>query len=228
MRLRQQRVDLWWALVVGAVAAGIAYAADARTAALIGAAAAVAVYAARAGVAALAARRVPADLPQPAKGSSAELWLSRAEQALRTLREQTPRSPSVEDAAARTWEELRRVAARSAAVDDAASRIDVPALQAERTGLVRTVFDTPDTSERKQHARAAQLVSDQLAAYGRLREAGAALAARLEATVVALERLPGRGTDTTPQGAGDLAEQLDGFRAGLAEADAGARQTLGR
>jgi hypothetical protein len=229
MNLRQRRAHVWWALAVGVVAGGIAYVADIRLAALIGAGVAAAVYAVRAGAGAVTARRTPTggtDLARPAEGSAAEPWLSRAEEALRSLREQVP-AAEVQDASARTGDELRRAGARAAAVDDAASRIDVPALQVRRTGLVRTVFDTPDTSERKQHAREAQLVSDQLAAYGRLHEVGAALAARLEATAVGLEGLRARGTDTTPRGAADLAEQLDGFRAGLAEAEAAAGQVLG-
>jgi hypothetical protein len=210
--LRQQLADPW-----GLVAAGLA----------VVALAVAVVY----GLRARAARPVrgPAELPAPAVGSPAEAWLRRAEQAVRTLREQAP--PEVGTVVARTLDELHGAAARLAAVEDAAARIDVSRLQEERTQLVRAVFDAPDGSERRRHTRAAQVVADQLASYGRLREAGDTLAARLETTVAALEGLAAtpegpvaRGPDPVP----GLTGELDRLRAGLAEADAVSRQVPGR
>jgi hypothetical protein len=254
--LRQQLADPWGAVagaVTGLLAGAVAYAAHAGPAALaIGAGVAAGVYAVKAGAGILAARHAPAagtELPRPAKGSSAEVWLHRSEKAVRTLRTQTAAAadPAVRDRltgvdadAARTLDELRRVAAQVAAVDDAAAAIDVPRLQAERTRLVRTLFDTPDGPVRRDHTRAAEAVADQLAAYGRLREAREALVARLQATALGLEGVVARvaevtaaaatagGVDTTAERVRELTGQLDGFRAGLAATEALSRRVLGR
>ena len=253
MGLRQQLADPW-GLVAGAVtgtlAGAVAYAAHAGAAALvIGAGVAAGGYALKAGAGVLAARHAPvggAGPARPAKGSPAEVWLHRAEKSVRTLREQTAAAdPAVRGwlaevgaDAARTLDELGRVAAQVAAVDDAAARIDVVRLQAERTTLVRTLFDTPDGSARKDHTRSAQSVADQLAAYARLREARDALVARLKATALGLEGLIARvaeitaaaattgGVDTTATRVRELTEQLDGFRTGLAEIEALSRRAL--
>jgi hypothetical protein len=171
-----------------------------------------------------------ADQPRLGAGSPAEGWLRRAERAVEGLRGAAARNrlatvdiAAVDAAAAGILDELRAVAAQLAAADAAAAEIDVARLQAERTELVRALFDTPDGPERKEHTRAARAAADQLAAYGRLREAGDVLSARLEATALGLEAL----TAPAPQGARHLTERLGGLRAGLVQSGALSRQALG-
>jgi hypothetical protein len=245
-----------WGLLAGAIAgvltAALALAAGAGPSGLaLGAVVAVVVYGLKAGAGALARRHAPTpdeQLPMPAKGSPAEVWLRRAERAVRTLRDQTAAAPvamggqvaDVGEDAARTLQELRRVAAQVAAVEDAAGRLDVTRLQAERTRLVQAVFGESEGSARKERERAAAAVADQLAAYGRMQTVRDELVARMEATALGLDGLVARlaevlalaatagGVDTTADRISELTGSLDGLRAGLVETEALSRQVLGR
>jgi hypothetical protein len=239
------------AAVAGALAGTVVLAATGPLVALVvGIVVAALAYGLVAGARALAVRNRPTPaelLPRPAKGSPADVWLGRAEKAVRTLTGQVRSAGTVRESltgiaagAGATLDELRRVAAQVAAVDDAAGAIDVARLQAERTRLVQTVYDTPERSAaRAGHTRAAAAVAEQLATYQRLRSARDELVARLESTALGLEGLVARAADivalaaaagaadTTTARVGELTEQLDGLRGGLAEADALSRRVLG-
>jgi hypothetical protein len=214
----------------------------------VGVAVAVVVYGTAFAAGRLARRhtRAPA-LPRPAEGSPADVWLGRAEKAVRTLAEQTASATgpvrdqlaSVGEGGAETLAELHRIAAHVAAVDDAASRIDVPRLQAERSRLVRDVYDAPSGAERRAQTRCAEAAAGQLAAYGRLRSAREELAERVQTTALGLEGLVARvaevvalaattgGVDTAGQRVTELTDQLEGLRSGLAETEAVSRRALG-
>jgi hypothetical protein len=235
------------AVVAGLLAAALTSAAGGPGYA-VGIAVAVMVYAVAFAATRLARRHSAAPaLPRPAKGSPAEVWLGRAEKAVRTLAEQTTSASglvagqlaSVGSGGAETLGELRRIAAQVAAVDDAAARIDVPRLQAERGRLVREVYDASSGSERKAQTRAAEAAAEQLAVYGRLRSAREELLARMQATALGLEGLVTRvaevvvlaatsgGADTAGQRVTELTDQLEGLRSGLAETEALSRRALG-
>jgi hypothetical protein len=216
MAFRQRFLDPWWAVVVVAAALAVVVARNGDVAAAVVVVAAVAVVVALLRAWLHRSRTAPVvapEPPRPAADSPAGAWLDRAEAAVRAL----PARGGVVDP---LLADLRRVASRLSQVDDAAAGYDVPALRAERSHLVRSVFDTPEGPRRTEHTRAAQVVADRLATYGHLCEARESLDARLRDTVVALEGMTACGTDPTPE--------LDGLRTGLAETEAMSRQVLGR
>jgi hypothetical protein len=244
-----------WSFVAGGLTGGLAAAVAAAlgpgavVAAGVGLGVAVVVYGVKVGVGALTDRdRAPAAaLPMPAKGSPADGWLRRAEQAVRTLHEQTE-SPSdattraqvsdVDDQAAETLVELRRLAAQVAAVESAAVRIDIARLHVEQQRLAASVASARDPALRAERERAVHSVSEQLAVYDRLLVARDTLVARMQTTAIGLEGLIARlaevlalaatagGVDTTAQRIADLSGDLDGMQAGLRETEALSRQVL--
>jgi hypothetical protein len=252
--IKQQLADPW-GIVASGVTGGMA---GAMTAALAGIPAAIPValgvaglvYGVKVAVGALTERPQRAaelDLPMPARGSQADLWLRRAEKAVRTLHEQTesPRDPvtrahigDVDDQAAGTLVDLRRLAAQVAAVESAAARIDIRRLEAEQDRLAAAVRMAQDPALRAERERSAQFVTEQIQVHGRLLVVRDTLVARMQATAIGLEGLIARlaevlalsatagGVDTTAQRIADLAGDLDGMQAGLRETEALSQRVL--
>jgi len=150
--LRQQLTEPWGLAAAGVLGAAAGAAGLALSTATVAAPLALGVAGAAYGVkvaAGLLAERNAATeedrLPVPAKGSPAEVWLRRAEKAVRRLHEQAtgPADPAtrarvglVDAEAAGTLLDLRRLAARVAALDDARAGIDPTRLHAQRAALL--------------------------------------------------------------------------------------------
>jgi len=252
--IKEQLTDPW-GFIAGGLTGGLAAAVAAALgtvplAAGVGIGIAAVVYGVKVGVGALTDRDsapAPSELPMPARGSPADGWLRRAEHAVRTLHEQTesPRDPTtraqigdVDDQAAETLTDLRRLAAQVAAVESAAGRIDIARLRTEQQRLAASVAAAQDPALRAERERAVRSVSEQLEVYGRLLIARDTLVARMQTTAIGLEGLIARlaevlalaatagGVDTTAQRIADLSGDLDGMQAGLRETEALSRRVL--
>jgi hypothetical protein len=187
------------------------------------------------------------DLPMPAKGSPADVWLRRAEKAVQTLHEQTesPRDPAtrahvgdIDDQAGETLADLRRLASQVAAVESAAVRIDINRLRADQQPLLHSVQATTDPALRAERERVLQSINEQIQVFERLRVTRDTLIAKMQGTAIGLEGLIARlaevlalaatagGVDTTAQRISGLADELDGMQAGLRETEAVSRRVL--
>jgi hypothetical protein len=148
------------------------------------------------------------------------------------------RVADVDDRAADTLADLRRLAAQITAVENAARRIDVRQAHADAERLRRGVATAADPGLREEQERAAATVAEQLAVHGRMRVAADTLLARMETTALGLERLIARlaevlaltattGTlGSAAERLDDLADELGGMREGLRESEALSRQVL--
>lgn len=218
---------------------------------VVGAGVAAAVYGVKVGAGLLAERNAVPEiesLPMPAKGSPAEVWLRRAERAVRTLHEQTETPPDpairdqigdVDDRAGEMLGELRRLASQVASVDQAVARIDRGRIGQEQVRLQDSLRLTAEGPLREEQLRAAASVEDQLAVYRRLTGVRDTLVARMQTTALGMEGLIARlaevialastsgGVDTTAGRILQLGDELDGMRSGLAETEALSRQVLG-
>lgn len=158
---------------------------------------------------------------QPSLGSPAQVWVSRGERVLRELTASLGEQPGfamlVADAE-QVVTELRVTASQVADLDHGLARIPVPELEAERAGLTG---DSPD------QARSLAAIDARLAAAARQRATRDALVAKMQATVMELERARDElaevitattselspSTDATAQ----FTSRLDGLREGLVE-----------
>jgi hypothetical protein len=222
----------------------------------VGLAIAGTVYAVRVGLGALtdrAARPVPVTepdprLPTPPRGSDAARWLRRAEAAVTTLHAQTesPRDPTlrgqiadVDDQAAAALTDLRRFAGQVTLVEQTIGNIPVDRLRQEYGVIKRAVDGLPPGPLREERERALRAVRDQLDVARRLAGVRETLLARMESAVLGLEGLVARMAEllalhaTTAGGAltatrvAELTGDLEGMRAGLAEAENLSRRALG-
>jgi hypothetical protein len=194
-------------------------------------------------------RQLPAgaDLPGPVPGGAADGWLRHAEGALRSLHDLTesPRDSmlrvqigDVDDHAAATVSDLRRIAGQVTLIEQAASRINPGPARRQYDGITRALQDLPAGALREERERALAAVADQLAVYDRLRSAREMLLARMQATALGLDGLVARLSEvltlhaTADSGLGaartitDLNDDLDGLRAGLAESEELSRRVL--
>jgi hypothetical protein len=246
-RLRRELLDPWGGVVAG-IAGGLAWAVVplGAVALPIGLGVAAVVYGVKVGAGLLTDRGEPAPRP-PRPGSPAEQWLRRAEQADRSLADlvASPGSPEVRgqlqpvrSGAAEALGTVHRLAGQVTAVEDAADRIQPGRLAVERDRLAEGLSATPSERVRAERQRSLDSVTEQLAVAGRLAEARDALLARMQATTLTLEGLVARtaevlamsvsgGVDLSADRLAGLAGDLDGLRAGLAEADAVSRRVLG-
>jgi hypothetical protein len=248
-RLRSELLDPWGGVIAG-IAGGLAWAvAPLGAVALpVGLGVAAVVYGAKVGAGMLAGRDrdAPVELRAPRPGSLAERWLRRVERADRSLADLAgaPGSPevlarlgSVRDGAAEAVATVRRLAGQVTAVEDAADRIQPGRLAVERDGLAAALAAATSEPVRAERRRALDSVTEQLAVADRLTGARDALLARMQATTLTLEGLVARaaevqamsvtgGVDLSDDRLAELAGELDGLRAGLAEADAVSRRVL--
>jgi hypothetical protein len=249
--LRDELLDPWGGIVAG-VAGGLAWAvSSAGTAAVpIGLGVAGAVYGAKVLTSVLArrsdrSRPGPAPLPAPRRGSPAQHWLDRAQGAVRSLAELVDSSPPVDrerlgpvrDEAAETVDTMRRFAGQVTTVENALARVPGERLTAERGRLARAVRQAHTEGLRAERQRSLDSVEQQLAVAGRLSEVRDTILARMQATALGLEGLVARtaevlalgasaGVDTTADRIAGMASDLDGLRAGLAEAEELSRRVL--
>jgi hypothetical protein len=253
-RLRQELLDPWGGVIAG-VAGGLAWAVIPLGAAAlpVGLGVAAVVYGVKVGAGMLGRGRgdhpevvLEPELRAPRRGSVAEQWLSRAQQADRSLAELV-RSPGstvakqqlvpVREGAAEAMGTLRRLAGQVTAVEDAADRIQPGRLEVERDRLTAAVAAASSDRVRRERQRSLDSVTEQLQVAGRLAAARDELLARMQATALTLEGLVARtaevlamsvsgGVDVSEDRLADLAADLDGLRSGLAEADAVSRRVL--
>jgi hypothetical protein len=248
--VRQQLGDPWGivtAVLLGGLGAAVAAALGPGllVGLPIGAGIAAGVYGVRVGIGALtdrapAATRTPG-LPTPPRGSAAEGWLRRADAALLTVRQQVQASPGqtddVDDQAAAVVADLRRLAGQVTVVDQALAGIDAGRL-GQRAAQLRQEAATSTGALHDEKQRAVRAAEDQIGVFERLVEVRQTQLARMESAVLGLEGLAARlaelvalrltsgSGDTTPVRLAELAGDLDGLRAGLAETEELSRRLL--
>jgi hypothetical protein len=189
----------------------------------------------------------PAAVVAPRRGSPAEVWLGRSEKAVRSLGDlghsiqPGPTADQLVDIQLRATSSLdsvRRIAGQVTLVDQAIARIPSPALTERRARLAGQVAAGGSDELRVSQEQAVADIDAQLASDARLRSTRDALLARMEAAAVGLEGLVARAAEAstmaeaaTPDLAageiGELAAELDGLRAGLAETEQLSRGALG-
>lgn len=174
------------------------------------------------------ARQVAAPVGrQPAMGSPAQVWVSRGERVLRELTAThggRPGFATLASDAELVVVELRVTASQVAELADGLSRIPVPALEDERAALTERLSTATDTTDL---TRSLEAVAARLAAAARQRATRDALVAKMQATVLELERardelaeaITGTTSALTPNqdATAALTGRLDGLREGLVE-----------
>ena len=236
-----------WGLLIAGVAGGLAWAVSAPVAAAVGIGAAV--YGVKAVTGMLVNRREPRrrELARPPRDTAAAHFLERAEVAVQSLDEMAastdagPTGTAVRaaaDDAGSTLTDLARVAAQVTAVEAALGRVAVRGLDEESARLAAAVHRARSPETRAQVERSAAAVRDRIEVRDRLLSARETLLARMEAVAHGLEGLGARlaevlalsatagGVDTSADQIADLALELDGLRAGLAETEALSRRAL--
>jgi hypothetical protein len=189
-----------------------------------------------------------AALPTPPRGSPADRWLRRAEAAVDTLHRQTesPSDPTlreqicdVDDQAAGALGDLRRFAGQVTLIEQTLGGVDSRRLTQEYGGIQRALNGVPAGPLRDERERALAAVADQLDVARRLGEVRETLLARMQSAVLGLEGLVARmaellalhattsGASMTATRVAELTGDLEGMRAGLAEAEQLSRSTLG-
>jgi hypothetical protein len=124
------------------------------------------------------------------------------------------------------------------AVERALQRVDASGLDEEVARLDQAARYAPTPEMRDEMERSAAAVRDRQAVRDRLIGARQTLLARMQAVALGLEGLEARlaevlamtattgGVDTTAAEIAELATELDGLRAGLAETEAISRKAL--
>jgi hypothetical protein len=167
-------------------------------------------------------------------------WMQRADRAVAAFRQlaRTSRSEPIGqrcmvigEQAHATLQLLRRVAGQSSTVARMLQGIDGTRLKAEEWRLSTERRGAESAAARHEIEISLNLIGEQVAARRRLEQGKAALIARLQSGVLALEGLVTRVAEVVAlgqtagglDGAGDrvaeLADELEGLRAGLSELD---------
>ena len=181
-----------------------------------------------------------ASLPRVALGPAEVDWMQRADRAVSAFRQLARASRSepigqrcmvIGEQARATLQLLRRIAGQSSTVGRMLQGIDAPRLREEESRLSAELRTTELVAARREIELSLSLVREQVAARRRLEQGRAALLARLQSGVLALEGLVTRLSEVVAlgqtaggmDGAGDrvaeLADELEGLRAGLSELD---------
>ncbi|MDT5035231.1 MAG: hypothetical protein QOE03_416 [Micromonosporaceae bacterium] len=187
-------------------------------------------------------------LPAPPRGSVAERWLRRAEAAVSTLHRQTesPSEPTlraqicdVDDQAAAALTDLRRFAGQVTLVEQTITNVPADRLRHDYGAIQRSLQELAAGPLRDEQERALRAVGDQLAVVRRLTDARETLLARMQSAVLGLEGLVARmaellalhattaGGSLTATRVAELTSDLEGMRAGLADAEQVSRSALG-
>ena len=178
--------------------------------------------------------------PSVALGSAEVDWMQRADSAVTAFRQLARSSRSepigqrcmvIGEQARATLHLLRRVAGQASTVDRMLQGIDAARLKAEESRLSTELRSADLNPARREIELSLSLVREQVAARRRLEQGRAGLVARLQSGVLALEGLVTRLAEVVAlgqtaggmDGAGDrvaeLADELEGLRAGLSELD---------
>jgi hypothetical protein len=184
--------------------------------------------------------------PRPAPGSTAGLWLRRAESAVRALDDmaRSEGTNPADVATARAAEEadevlmsMRRLGGHVVTVGQALGRSDAPGLDEEAARLHAAADRSPDDASAR---RSADAVADRVAVRNRLRRAQADLEGRMQSSALGLEGLVARVAEVRASSAtvGDvdastgslsaLMTEVEGLRRGLSDVDEVARRALGK
>ena len=246
-QLREELRDPWGPLVAGIVG-GLAWAVGTPVLAAVGVGAAV--YGVKAALGAVLGQGdddgdLPA-LPRPAPGSTAALWLRRAESAVRAL-DDMARSQGLsaaDVATAHAAEEadevllsMRRLGGHVVTVGQALARSASPGLDEEAARLRAWAAGAPHDANAQ---RSAEAVADRVAVRNRLQRAQADLEGRLQSSALGLEGLVARvaevrassatvgEVDPSAESLSALTTEIEGLRRGLADVDDVARRALGQ
>ena len=178
--------------------------------------------------------------PRIALGPAEVNWMQRADRAVAAFRQLARSSRSepigqrcmvIGEQAHATLQLLRRVAGQSSTVGRMLQGIDGTRLQAEESHLSTELRTAESDSARREIELSQGLIREQMAARRRLEQGRAALVARLQSGVLALEGLVTRlavvvalgqtagGVDGAGDRVAELADELEGLRAGLRELD---------
>jgi hypothetical protein len=195
-------------------------------------------------------RRAPAVEPQPLrppKGTPAGHWFRQAERAVTALDEMAVAAPpgatgNALRAAAGDADDallsLGRVGAQVTSVERALARVEGPSLELEAQRLAELASRAPTPELRLEVERSVRSVRDRIEVRDRLRSARETLLARMQSVTLGLEGLVARlaevlalaettgGSDDAARDLTDIAGELDGLRAGLAESEAVSRRVL--
>lgn len=187
------------------------------------------------------------ELPRPLRGSAADRWLTRAEAAVGGLDDLVrtagagPVAASLRGAASdsrATLTALARLGAQAFAVEGALARVDGQHLDEEAAHLRSRAQLSGPPGVHAEIARSRAALDDRIAVRDRLREARDTVLARMQAVALGLEGLVARmaevlalaettGTyEDTVGVVAELAGELEGLRAGLAETEAVSRSVL--
>ena len=178
--------------------------------------------------------------PRLALGAAEVEWMQRADRAVSAFRQLARSSRSepigqrcmvIGEQAHATLQLLRRVARQSSTVGRMLHGIDATRLTEEESRLSKERRGAESPAARREIEISLNLIGEQVAARRRLEQGRAALIARLQSGVLALEGLVTRLAEVVAlgqtaggmDGAGDrvaeLADELEGLRAGLTELD---------
>lgn len=167
-------------------------------------------------------------------------WMQRADRAVSAFRQLARSSRSepigqrcmvIGEQAHATLQLLRRIAGQASTVGRMLQGIDASRLNTEESRLSTELRSSELDSARREIELSLSLVREQVAARRRLEQGRAALVARLQSGVLALEGLVPRlaevvalgqtagGTDGAVDRVAELADELEGLRAGLSELD---------
>ena len=238
-----------WGLLIAVLAFGLAWAVGVSFAAAVGIGAAVLVVKLAADALTPGRGSSSRALQRPPRNSPAGLLLARAEIAVRSIRDQAETvapGPAHEQLTAAVsgaqsaLDGMRRLAAQAAIMDAALQRIDRSALQAEAQRLEAADSGNNPAELQDETKRSVAAVREQIAVADRLSAARESLLARAQTATLGLEGLVARvvevvaltatagGVDTVSSKIGDLANELEGLRAGLAETEALSKRAIER
>jgi hypothetical protein len=239
-----------WVYILAGLGGGIAWAVGVPVAAAAGVG--VAVGAARVGFGAAlgrpSSRRPETASALPITEHSAEQdWLRRGDAAVDTFRDlarslpaglASSHSASIATQADETLAGMRRLAGQASVTTKVAGRLHVPSLRSERERLRLQLDNAGDPDIAGELERSLGSIDEQVDIAQRLERSRATLLARLESSALGLERLVAQLAEilalsesaTSPvEGAAQLealADDLEGMRTGLAEAEQLSRRAL--
>jgi len=245
MNTRRELLDRW-GLLLAALSAGLAWAIQVPLFAAL--AIGVAVLLARAAIAGASRKdRNPpaADLPEVEPGSKEAEWLNRAKKAAESFESISAslsdgplarRVDEMETAIHETVETLHRLAGRATTVGKAMSRIDKRSLLEEKLKL-RKALKTAGPDVRADIEKSIEAVQAQEDVRTRLVTARGKMIARLQSGALGLDSLvarvaelsttagiePLRGTESI----GELSEELESIRFGVAKTEEATRGYIG-
>jgi len=235
--------------LVAGVVGGLAWAVGTPVIAAVGVGAAV--YGVKAAIGAVLGdgHDDPPDVravPRPASGSTAALWLRRAESAVHALDDmaRSQGTSAADVATTHAAEEadevlasMRRLGGHVVAVGQALARSDAPGLDDEATRLRAWAAQAPDNQSAQ---RSAEAVADRVAVRDRLRRAQADLEGRMQSSALGLEGLVARvaevrassatlgEVDPSADSLSALTTEIEGLRQALSDVDEVARRALGQ